>query len=146
MATRIASALDRLRGTRTMIDRACDHLAASNEQVLAWQCAVTRVPAPTGHESARGAWMAARFTEMGGFAVLTDAIGNVTARRSGIAGDAGGAVWCCAHLDTVFDDPAPAVTRNGSRLEGPGIGDNGRGLAALLALADALHAADMQPP
>lgn len=37
------------------------------------------------------------------------------------------------------------VHHTGARLTGPGIGDNGRGLAALLALADAIHVADMQP-
>jgi acetylornithine deacetylase/succinyl-diaminopimelate desuccinylase-like protein len=58
----------------------------------------------------------------------------------------GGAVWLCAHLDTVFDDPSPVVTQRDSRLEGPGIGDNGRGLAALLAIADTLHSLDLETP
>jgi tripeptide aminopeptidase len=54
------------------------------------------------------------------------------------------AIWCCAHLDTVFKISDPLITREGSRLQGPGISDNGRGLAALLALADALHTADVR--
>jgi acetylornithine deacetylase/succinyl-diaminopimelate desuccinylase-like protein len=45
----------------------------------------------------------------------------------------------CAHLDTVFPlGTTVRVRRSGQRLEGPGIGDNGRGLAALLALAEVI--------
>jgi acetylornithine deacetylase/succinyl-diaminopimelate desuccinylase-like protein len=145
MSSRFASALDRLRIRRTPLDAACDHLAANNAQVLAWQCDLTRVAAPTGQERARGAWMRDRFVALGWTDVRTDSVGNVIARRRGAASETHhAAVWACAHLDTVFDDPAPQVTQHGSRLEGPGIGDNGRGLAALLAIADALHAADVQ--
>jgi acetylornithine deacetylase/succinyl-diaminopimelate desuccinylase-like protein len=42
----------------------------------------------------------------------------------------------CAHLDTVFPrDTDLSVRRDGERLIGPGINDNGRGLAVMLALA-----------
>ena len=48
-------------------------------------------------------------------------------------------VVVCAHLDTVFPrQTRVSVTRHGNRLAGPGIGDNGRGVAAMLALATAL--------
>ncbi|MGH8623414.1 MAG: M20/M25/M40 family metallo-hydrolase, partial [Burkholderiales bacterium] len=44
-----------------------------------------------------------------------------------------------AHLDTVFGpDLDVSVSRNGRRLEGPGISDNARGLAALVTLGEAL--------
>src|SRR5213080_509990 len=47
-----------------------------------------------------------------------------------------------AHLDTVFGPEVDvAVERRGQRLEGPGISDNARGLAALVAVAEALVAA-----
>jgi acetylornithine deacetylase/succinyl-diaminopimelate desuccinylase-like protein len=120
-------------------------LAARNAQWLAWQEAVTRIPAPTGDERARGAWMAARFRELGWRDVVTDAAGNLIARRGGGAASLAGTVWCCAHLDTVFPDTTPLpVQKRGARLVGPGIGDNGRGLAALLALADVVHALDLR--
>ncbi|MEO6445917.1 MAG: M20/M25/M40 family metallo-hydrolase, partial [Gemmatimonadaceae bacterium] len=46
----------------------------------------------------------------------------------------------CAHLDTVFDGSVShRVERETDRLVGPGIGDNARGLAAMLAIVDALH-------
>ncbi len=56
------------------------------------------------------------------------------------ADDARAPVVVMAHLDTVFDDPLPVARHEGSRVVMPGIGDNGRGLVGLLALADALSA------
>ena len=44
-----------------------------------------------------------------------------------------------AHLDTVFGEGLDvSVARRGARLQGPGISDNARGLAALVAVAEAL--------
>lgn len=114
-----------------------DRLLAEDARILADQVALTSIPAPTGEETARGAWVAARFRALGLEDVHTDAAGNVIGRRSG-ATEAPG-VALCAHLDTVF--PAEAVTgvtESQGRLIAPGIGDNGRGLAALLALAAAI--------
>ena len=136
-----------------MADAACKRLADGNARTLAWQADVTRIAAPTGHESARAAWMAAQFRSIGWTDVRFDAVGNVIARRPPVRdsrsdhGDHGGrsAVWCCAHLDTVFPDLSPQVLQRGARLTGPGVGDNGRGLAAVLALADALHHVEAFP-
>ena len=148
MTSRFASAIGRFRGARSPLDAACARLVAGNAQVLAWQCEVTRVPAPTGQEGARGAWMRERFFALGWTDVQVDSAGNVIARRpsSPAVQAAGRAVWCCAHLDTVFADAAPVVTQDGVRLQGPGIGDNGRGLAALLAIADALQDGALHTP
>src|SRR5207247_698980 len=53
-----------------------------------------------------------------------------------------GPVALAAHLDTVFGaDVNVTVERRGQRLEGPGISDNARGLAALVAVAEAMVAA-----
>lgn len=148
MSLRPRSVLQRWRAT-SPLDSGCARLEAKNDRTLTWQCDVTRIAAPTGHEAARGAWMAAQFAAVGWHDVSIDAVGNVIARRPGDASRdprIAGAVWCCAHLDTVFSDGAPVVTQRGARLAGPGIGDNGRGLAALLALADALHICDMHTP
>ncbi|MCC7051685.1 MAG: M20/M25/M40 family metallo-hydrolase [Gemmatimonadaceae bacterium] len=146
MPSRFAPRPTSLRGSvAPVLQAACSHLEAINAQVLAWQCDVTRVPAPTGSEGARAAWMAERFAAIGWRDVRVDATGNVIARRPGAAGSRA-AVWCCSHLDTVFDEPAPAVQVQGTRYSGPGIGDNGRGLAALLAIGTAMEAAALSPP
>ena len=67
-----------------------------------------------------------------------DAIGNVIGERVGAHPD--DVILLAAHLDTVFPAGTDVrVKRNGSRLEAPGIADNGAGLAALVAIARALE-------
>ncbi len=71
--------------------------------------------------------------------VRTDSVGNVLALRPGSADVA--PVILSAHLDTVFPPGTPIVVRrDGDLLEGPGISDDGRGLAVMLAVARALDA------
>jgi tripeptide aminopeptidase len=111
-------------------------LTQSSETILESQIAVTRIAAPTGNEHARAEWIAARFREIG-LRTALDAVGNVVARTA--SGGDERAVAVCAHLDTVFaaDDPVD-VRRAGSRVEGPGITDNARGLAVMLAVAQSI--------
>jgi tripeptide aminopeptidase len=112
-------------------------LAADDEAVLREQIALSRIPAPTGHEGARAAHVAARFGALGLRDVRTDEVGNVLGTRPGSDDDA--PVVVCAHLDTVFPEGADvSVRRAGARLLGPGIVDNARGLAGMLALARAI--------
>ena len=137
--------LQRLRG-KSPLDAACAQLVTDNARALTWQRDVTRIAAPTGSEATRGTWMAGQFREIGWSDVRVDDEGNVIARRARAPrADTSTRrdVWCCAHLDTVFSDLSPVVSQIGSRLEGPGIGDNGRGLAALLAIGNALYCADV---
>lgn len=114
-------------------------IEASDAETLAVQSAVSAIPSPTGAEGRRAAWLADRFRDAGLEGVRLDDAGNVhgwLGRRS-----AGPAVVLAAHLDTVFGSDVDVSVRrdgNGSRLEGPGISDNARGLAALVTLARAL--------
>jgi tripeptide aminopeptidase len=109
-------------------------LAAADERVLRDQIALSRIAAPTGAEGARAAFVADRFRALGLGGVRIDAVGNVLGARAGSARDA--AVLVCAHLDTVFPAEVDVgVTRDAHRLAGPGIVDNARGLAGMLALA-----------
>ncbi len=120
-------------------------LAAGDAATLRDQVDVTEIAAPTGHEAARADWMAARFRALGLADVRIDEAGNAIGRRPGL--DSSGMLVVCAHLDTVFPADTPLrVRRDGGRLSGPGIGDNGRGLAALLALARALDGVHLRPP
>jgi acetylornithine deacetylase/succinyl-diaminopimelate desuccinylase-like protein len=110
-------------------------LAAADARVLDTQVALSEIPAPTGAEGARGEAVARRFRAIGLHDVRVDDVGNVTGVRGG-AGE-GQPVLVCAHLDTVFSrDVALTFRRDGARVTGPGIGDNGRGLAAMLAIAE----------
>lgn len=116
--------------------RARERLSARDAATLAAQIELTAIAAPTGAEQERAAWMRRRFVTLGLSDVRIDESGNVIGRRRGVAPDTSPVV-VCAHLDTVF--PAGTdlrVRHDGSRLHAPGIGDNGRGLAAMLALAE----------
>lgn len=109
-------------------------LAAHDDAILRSQIAVAQIAAPTGEEAERGEWVARRFRDCGLSDIHTDAAGNVIARRDG-ASDLPPVV-ICAHLDTVFPRNTDlSIRRDGERLVGPGINDNGRGLAVMLALA-----------
>ncbi len=122
-------------------------LAAGVPAVLRDQLDMHAIPAPTGLEGARAAWMADRFRAIGLAHVHVDGAGNVRGERPGTSGLA--PVVVGAHLDTVFDAATPLVVRReGSRLVAPGIADNARGLAALLALAtvvDGIHLRTARP-
>src|SRR5881296_1786927 len=72
--------------------------------------------------------------------VMVDHAGNVHGWL-GKNGERSAPVVLAAHLDTVFGAEVDvAVERRGQRLEGPGISDNARGLAALVAVAEAMVA------
>jgi tripeptide aminopeptidase len=122
------------------------HLERTEEITLARQAALSAVPAPTGAEGRRAARVAELFREVGLQDVLIDEVGNVRGWTAGEPGsgqrDGAGPVVLAAHLDTVFGpDVNVAVERRGRRLKGPGISDNARGLAALVAVAEAVVAA-----
>lgn len=115
--------------------------------VLDEQVAIADVPAPTGKESARADHLQQRLQHIAGLAVTRDAIGNVCAVVSPTADDGAARpatsspLVCLAHLDTVYSTNVRSpMQRDGVMVRGMGIGDNGRGLAALMALAHALPA------
>jgi len=123
---------ERIRAARRHVERADD-------VTLARQAALSATPAPTGAEGARGARVAELFREIGLSEVGVDQAGNVCGWFGNGHGSA--PVVLAAHLDTVFGSEVDVrVKRRGQRLEGPGISDNARGLAALLAVAEAFVA------
>lgn len=99
--------------------------------------ALCRVPAPTFLEQQRAEWMAAQFRALGCEAYI-DRAGNVIATLNAAA--KGPYVALTAHLDTVLtprNKEEISVDADG-KFRGPGVSDNGAGLAALLAVARAL--------
>lgn len=110
---------------------------ADDERLLGTQVALSEIPAPTGAEHARALYVQRRFTELGLGGVTIDSVGNVRGTRPGAADEP--PIVVCAHLDTVF--PAGTlvrVARDGATFVGPGIVDNARGVAAMLALAEVI--------
>lgn len=112
-------------------------LAAHDDAIVRAQITVAQIAAPTGEEEERAGWVSRRFADCGLSDIHTDAVGNVIGRRDGT--DDVPPVVICAHLDTVFPRETDlSVRREGERLVGPGINDNGRGLAVMLALAGSI--------
>ncbi|MEN6537347.1 MAG: M20/M25/M40 family metallo-hydrolase [Bryobacteraceae bacterium] len=104
-----------------------------NEQ----QLQLCRIPAPTFLEEERAKWMAAQLTALG-WRVEMDGGGNVIARLD--PDRAGPYVALTAHIDTVLAprNPEEISIEPDGKLCGPGVSDNGAGLAALLAVARAI--------
>jgi tripeptide aminopeptidase len=125
------------RTMRTHLALASAHarIAARDAATIRTQLAVSQIAAPTGDESERAEWFAARLRSVGLTDAHIDRAGNVIGTRPGIEDSR--PVIVCAHLDTVFARHVELrFHRDGDRLTGPGIGDNGRGLAAMLAIAE----------
>ena len=104
---------------------------------------LTEIPAPPFKEEARARAYLAMLKAHGLTSVEQDAEGNVMGLRRGTG--TGPVLAVAAHLDTVFPEGTDVkVKRNGTRLEAPGIGDDTRSLAVLLALVRAMDAAGIQ--
>lgn len=105
--------------------------------VLERQKELTVIPAPPFGEGPRGDRMAELFREIGLEAVTKDEEGNVLAwLPDSPLGKT--PVVVSAHLDTVFPPGTEVVPRESQGvIRAPGIADDARGLAALLALARA---------
>lgn len=107
------------------------------------QVELCEIPSPPFHEDDRAKRVAELFREEGLENVRIDKAGNVLGDRPGAAPHPH--LVLAAHLDTVFPPGTDVhVTRDGNILKGPGIGDDCRGLAALLAIAHAMRAAKVQ--
>ena len=133
MPTR-APALANTAVTHRSLAAAHARMAAHDDVILRTQIAIAQIAAPTGEEHIRAGWVARRFRDAALRSIHTDDAGNVIGRRDGVKDLP--PVVICAHLDTVFPrDTDLSIRRDGERLVGPGINDNGRGLAVMLALA-----------
>ena len=118
-------------------------LTAEHDRTVEDIVALTEIAAPSFQEATRAHAFHA-MAEMHGLKHLAiDAEGNVTGLRPGIGN--GPLVCIAAHLDTVF--PAGTdltVRREGTKLYAPGVGDDTRSLAVLLAWLRAMDAAGVR--
>ena len=127
----------------TQVHSAFSWFLSNQRQLSDWQLEVTNIPAPPFGEGRRGEWLRKHFVSLGLKDVQVDSLGNVIGVRPGAANSK--CIAITAHMDTVF----PAATkidahREGDRLFGPGISDNGAGLTAMLALISALQASKLK--
>ena len=120
-----------------------DWFAAHQAWIDDEQARLTEIPAPPFQESERAAAVKVLLSAVG-LEVSMDKTGNVIGLLRGATDKE--IVILSAHLDTVFPAGTDVkVHRDKSRMTAPGISDNGAGLAALVAVARALHEARIQP-
>ena len=124
------------------VAKALAWLDKNADWVTEQQIAITEIPAPEFAEKERGAYVA-RLLAANGLNVRTDSVGNVIGERQGTVEKY--VVLIVAHLDTVFPADTPVqVKRTEDRLEGPGISDDGTGLATIAGLARAMDQAKVK--
>ena len=129
--------------THPGVRAALEALRTDNAWTLEQQVALCEIPAPPFGEAARAAEFKRRLEALGLASVRIDAVGNVIATRPGTGGSE--TMVLSAHLDTVFPEGTDVrVTREGTVLTGPGIGDDCRGLAVVLAVARAFERAQVR--
>jgi tripeptide aminopeptidase len=105
---------------------------------------LNEIPAPPFKEQARAKAYLEMLRRAGLSDVEIDAEGNAMGVRRGTA-SGGSMLAVLAHIDTVFPEGTDVkVKRQGTRLAAPGIGDNTRGIALMLAVVRALEAAKFQ--
>jgi tripeptide aminopeptidase len=104
---------------------------------------LTEIPAPPFGEKARAEAYAKLLKEVGLESVAIDAEGNATGLWRGRGG--GPLLAVAAHLDTVFPaETNVTVKRAGTTLRAPGVGDDTRACAFVLAAVRAMKAAKVQ--
>jgi acetylornithine deacetylase/succinyl-diaminopimelate desuccinylase-like protein len=118
---------------------------ADEARTLAEQVEICEVEAPPFKEARRGELYARKFRELGLQNVRVDKAGNVLCERPGSA--ARPHCVLAAHLDTVFPEGTTVkTTQEGTVIRGPGIGNDCRDLAVVLAVVRALAAGNVQTP
>jgi tripeptide aminopeptidase len=109
-----------------------------NAWTIGQQVSLCEIPAPPFGEARRAAEYRRQLTALGLRNVRIDAEGNAIGERPGVG--SGPTVVIAGHLDTVFPEGTDVRTRRvGGRIHGPGIGDDCRGLAVVLAVARAFQ-------
>src|SRR4051795_2306629 len=117
-----------------------EDIKADDDTALAEQKRITEIPAPPFKEKVRAEYFLKQMQELGFKDASIDAEGNVIALRKGSGGGRPKLV-VSAHLDTVFPEGTDVtVKEKDGFILAPGIGDDSRGLAALLSLIKAVNA------
>jgi tripeptide aminopeptidase len=120
-----------------------EDIKTDDGRALAEQKRITEIPSPPYKESVRAAYYLKRFFELGFKDASIDTEGNVIGLRKGSGG--GPKLVVSAHLDTVFPEGTDVtVKEKDGVILAPGIGDDSRGLAAVLSLIQAMNANEVK--
>jgi di/tripeptidase len=120
-------------------------LEREHDRIVGDIVTLTEIPAPPFKEAAKGKAYMAMLKAAGLSDVEMDPEGNVMGLRRGTGPAGAPLVVLAAHQDTVFPEgTAVKVRREGAKLMAPGVGDDTRSLAVLLAYIRALDAAKIK--
>jgi len=129
---------------RPMVREALTYIENNREKIIEEWIFLTEIPAPSGHEEKRAAYMKKQFEAAGLDKVFIDEAGNVVGIWKGH--DEGKKIVIPAHMDTVFKDLWEIkVKREENVLKAPGIGDDTASLINLLWCIRSLKRAGFQP-
>jgi acetylornithine deacetylase/succinyl-diaminopimelate desuccinylase-like protein len=116
-----------------------ESIKADDAATFAEQKRITEIAAPPYKEKVRAEYYLRRMQELGFKDASIDAEGNVIGLRKGTGGGRP-KLAIAAHLDTVFPEGTDVTVKEKDGVVlGPGIGDDARGLVALLAIIKAMN-------
>jgi acetylornithine deacetylase/succinyl-diaminopimelate desuccinylase-like protein len=119
---------------------ALDTVKADDAAAFTEQKRITEIAAPPYKERVRAEYYLKRMQELGFKDASIDSEGNVIGLRKGTGGGHPKLV-VAAHLDTVFPEGTDVTVREkDGTVVAPGIGDDARGLVALLSIVKAMNA------
>ncbi|HZS43911.1 MAG TPA: M20/M25/M40 family metallo-hydrolase [Blastocatellia bacterium] len=128
---------------RPEVEKALAYPDAHKDSILTEWRTITEIPAPSGKEAKRAAFVQKLLKSYGLTDIHIDESGNVIGIRKGTGG--GPRVVMDAHLDTVFTDKTDVTTKvKDGRIYAPGCGDDTRNVEALLASIRALNEAKVK--
>ena len=129
-------------GKDKKVQKAFDIIQSLEPQTMKDLVELTEIPAPPFMEQKRGERFMQMVKAAGADSIWKDEVGNVLALRKGKT--RGRTVVLEAHLDTVFPlETDVKVKKHGDTLYAPGIGDDTRGLAMVLAVMKAMNTAQI---
>jgi acetylornithine deacetylase/succinyl-diaminopimelate desuccinylase-like protein len=128
---------------RADVRHALSYIDDNFTQHVAEWIRLTEVPAPSGQEAKRAAYVAAELQKIG-LTPQVDGIGNVTARRAGTGG--GPTLVFAAHIDTVFPVGTDLTVRRHAdgTMHAPGVFDNTASVVNMLQAARAMRVANIR--
>ena len=119
------------------------YLERTDDQTIQDLIDLTEIPAPPFGEENRAKAFAGLLHKYGADSVWIDGTGNAIGLKKGTKGDK--VLALAAHLDTVFPiETDVSVKQRGDTLFAPGIADDTKGLAAILAVLRAMNENDIQ--
>ena len=119
------------------VNKGLAFLESDQENTVSQQIKIAEIPSPTFKEAKRAQYYKSQLEALGLADVQMDDAGNVVGIRHGTG--EGPILYVTAHLDTVFDFDEINVKEKDGLLYAPGIGDDSRGLAALLSIVRAFN-------